>query len=772
MAIQLGNFAGARFRDTRVPMPLDVYEKTGNILQQRYDENIANEDKLGQLQESAKSKVADKNRSIVDDNIARTRSILSEINGNYHRANDIIRKAYKEFSTDPLLTKAVEDKNYQDLVQKERQERFKAGKITQDQLAAANIRDSIFNQKKLEYNPETKTFSGTFRPTDIPDYVDIEKEIIDLSKAVEFTKDKPGERNALYQKYKGIDTILADNTYKNVSDAARAYIMSSDRYKNYVNFMAESNTIKQLARKNQETGEYYIADPTVQDFRNVGFNISDSGEIVSEKQKTKKGEVQHQNVPVNIYNLSPDERRAQLMQAYATYETGLAENFARTLDARRENIHDITAAREYQRKLREDQINSQIFGGFTSVTPATQLTNYDLKERNENITALENEVRRLKSIPEKDLTAFERQKLYDNQVALAQSKYVRDAVKDKVLQDDRVVANLHRDYSDLLNDYPGLKELKNRGIFTEENYKNYVTGKDTKTLAPYLNNNTGGGELKYKSTFAAPLLYSSNQLQNKTLGSVINEKKEEFDNIATKHIKKNPVSVTYDVLSAFNQKGENTYLNTAVDNLVRSMPGGFVIGDNGAKGDLSKALTLDDLAKKWKVPLEEMDFKYTFLNPRAGQMNGGLGVTIVPNKNASDDTKEKFKDIGVYSNVIIPTREDNARLLNDRIGTEFVKSKDPVVQGFGLTMLGNAAFGQLTRNIDDQIEYGTGTFEPTTIKIPYGQPGSVLLVDIRPTSNGIVANIQGDKDQTGRPYQIIGQTMDEIRAKLYTRIQQ
>ena len=310
----------AQFQSTYKPLPIETYERTGQELEAKYYRNREQSSLL--RQGLSNTKVEDRNIGHLAKAVTDVEGMLDEVNGKWHYASNTLYKAKDRLINDKVLDASIEDYAKSQTSKTEQQKRLEEGKIGQDALSAFYTYDKLYNNKAIEIDEQGRLKNRWITPTS-PDKPDIDKKSMEL---VDMVLKNPSSIDtglmSILNEY-GMNTgYLERIRRKEVSPeqiigVVKGFLANSDDVKDYYNYINKADLLSKTTQfdENGNTIERSILPTMVSEYRNMGWNVDQQGNLLDNYQhyindrgefdilKDKKGKsIELNNAPKSIYD--------------------------------------------------------------------------------------------------------------------------------------------------------------------------------------------------------------------------------------------------------------------------------------------------------------------------------------------------------------------------------------------------------------------------------------------------------------------------------------
>lgn len=732
----------ASFKPTYVGLPIDQYQKTANILENKYYQNQDQIDKLDHY--FATLDVQDKDKPIVE---GVKNNIKSKLNtaiepGQLQFAGNIIHSAVKEVANDPLLNTAALDRQRQLADKQELQKRLDKKDITSDQIGYANLMNNINNSKKLEKDPITGVIKNRYNSVTVPNYVDIEDKTMKIVNALgtnyEGTTRALGLPPGYFATVKGKDP-------ETIRMAVKSWIESSDNYKAYQNFVTKGVTLQNFAYKDPTTGEVNYKSPEPKDFRALGFNVDDNGILHSDTQVTKNGKTIKQDVPKQFLSGidTPSQRLNLWGQAFEAHENNKAIDFSGMFGTKDVNIHKDENWFLQMKWSHEDKQNSIVL---TGTTPLTTLPNFDVHKADDAIKSSADYIQKQDDIVKNngklnDPLAYNRAK-----ATIKNSQYTKELISTQFGNSTEGNEWLNSSYTKFKQQNPKFSSI------TVDDFKGYLDG--SKPIPEAL--------LKDRRTESTPMIG-----MHKDVGAAadVDYYKAVYTNKMNSYVENNPISTQGNVIGIMNQKtGDLAPLHKALGNYISSFPGAFSF--TTMYGDNNKAMDLNDL--KQRYGFKDGEVNYTLLPATTKDGKGMMYMKISPNPQSKTGMSNKLFKHGDFTSVINIDNPEVANQVQNEIDKVLIKTNDPNALNYVMGARINKELGTAFQDIDMDIMRGI----PTTrrVEVPTAK-GSAFFTFTANPNYGTTGNtdLRYKMSLVDDPSKYIqGNSVEELQAKLYS----
>lgn len=243
----------ASFKSTYKSLPLETINETGRILQEKY---FKNRDTADKLQSSLNNlNVHSKDKPIVTQVIADTNNELNNLNGEYEKADNVIRNIVQRIDKDDVLKTAVQDKTNYDVTLKTLQEKSldpKSG-ITNEAIQAFVIHSNI-SKKGTIYKDENGIIQNRLTVEPPPIKIDPTDTILKITEQLTKNPDiiertYPGV-SAQIAGYLGVtkETLKGVNPIK-IQSAVASWINTQPEIKNYYDYINSAKVIQKFGNE-------------------------------------------------------------------------------------------------------------------------------------------------------------------------------------------------------------------------------------------------------------------------------------------------------------------------------------------------------------------------------------------------------------------------------------------------------------------------------------------------------------------------------------------
>jgi len=290
----------AQFQSTYKGSPLEVYEKTGELLEAKYYKNREENSLL--RQSLSNIQVEDRNIGHLAKATSDIESILDSVGDQWHYANNALYEAKQRLLGDKALAISMEDYAKSQATKAEMQKRFEENKIGQDALNAYYINEKRYNTKAIELDENGQAINRWHTPT-APQKTDIEKKVLDIVTLLNQHKDSlvvgaNAAGSPLYDLYKAnpqlegyVDKYTAKGkTPEAIAEAVNAWIQTTPEIQDYYNYINDAYTFNEFALKDRdgnyiknENGDIIQRDIKASDFRQLGIDVSDDWQSLTNK---------------------------------------------------------------------------------------------------------------------------------------------------------------------------------------------------------------------------------------------------------------------------------------------------------------------------------------------------------------------------------------------------------------------------------------------------------------------------------------------------------
>ena len=731
----------ASFKPTYVGLPIEQYQKTANILENKYYQNQDQIDKLDHY--FATLDVQDKDRPIVEEV---KNNIKSKLNtaiepGQLQFAGNIIHGAVKEVANDPLLNAAALDKQRQLTDQQEQQKRLDKKDITSDQIGYANLMNNINNSKKLELDPITNTIKNRYTSVTVPNYIDIEDKTMKIVNALGTNYEGTTKALGLPQGY--FATIKGKDP-ETIRMAVKSWIESSDDYKAYQNFVTKGVTLQNFAYKDPSTGEVNYKTPEPKDFRALGFNVDDNGILHNNVQITKKGKTITQDVPKQF--LSKDDSASQRLNLWGTafeaHENNKAIDFSGMFGTKDVNIHKDDNWFLQMKWAHEDKQNGMVL---TGITPLTTLPSFDVHKADDAIKSSADYIQKQDDIVKNggklnDPLTYNRAK-----ATVKNSQYSKELISTQFGNSQEGNEWLNSSYIRFKQNNPKFANL------SVDDFKSYLDG--SKPIPETL--------LKDRKTETTPMIG-----MHKEVGASadIDYYKAIYNNKMNSYVENNPISTQGNVIGIINQKtGELAPLHKALGTYISSFPGAFSF--TTMYRDDNKAMDLNDLKQRFGFKDNEVD--YTILPATTKDGKGMMYMKISPNSQSKTGMANKLFKKGDFTSVINIDDPTVAYQVQNEIDKVLIKTNDPNALNYVMGARINKELGTAFQDIDMDLTRGI----PITRRVEIPTKDGSAFFTFSPNPNyGTTGNtdLRYKMSLVSDPTKYIqGNSVEELQAKIY-----
>lgn len=733
----------ASFKPTYVGLPIDQYEKTANVLENKYYQNQETIDKLDHYFNNVD--VRDVNKSIIDEqkNLVKEQLNKTIQPGELQFAGQIIHKIVKDVDANPLLNAAVQDRQVQIADQQDQQKRLDKKDITSDQIGYANLINYFTNTQKLELDPITNTIKNKYQPTTIPNYVNIEDKVEQIVSKLgvnfEGTTSALGLPPGYFATVKGKDP----NT---IRAAVKSWMESSDEYKSYQDFVTKGVTLQNFARIDPNTNETILETPTAKDFRAIGFDVDDNGILHTNIQVTKKGKTVKQDVPKQFLSKedSQSQRLALWGQAFNAHENDKAINFSGLFGSREIDIHKND---NWFLKLNWDHEDKQNNMILTGNTPLTTLPDFNMRKSEEAIKANADYIQNQDDIIKNggklnDPLAYTRAK-----ASIKNTQYTKEILSSQFGNSQEGNEWLNSAYIQFKKGNPKFANT------TVKDFQGYLDGsipipetikKDVQSK--YYPGSYGGTNVEIGAN------------------ADLNAYKKEYTNKLGTYANNTPISTQGNVIGIMNKKGELAPLHTALGTYVSSFPGAFSF--TTMYTDNNKAMDLNDLKQRYGFNDNQVD--YTLLPATTKDGKGMMYMKVSPKTNVKGAKDIKlFKGGNDFTAIVNIDNPEVAAQVQNEIDKQLIKTNDPTAINYVIGARINKELGAAFQDIDMDLTRGV----PTTrqVEIPSSSGNSMFLFSPNP-NYGVTGNkgLRYKMSLVDDPTKFIqGNSVEELQFKLY-----
>lgn len=712
----------AQFQSTYKGLPLEVFEKTGQVLEEKYYKNREESSQLRQYLSTMN--VEDRNMGHLAKATSDVESMLEEVNGKWHYANNILYNAKERIGGDKLLKASMEDYQKSETYRAEQQKRFEEGKIGEDAYEAYLINNKRFNDKPIEQDEFGQVKNRWYTPPP-PSKIDIDKKVLDIVTLLSQHKDSlpAGKNNTgspVYELYKAnptlegfVDKYTASGVSpEKIANAVSAWINTTPEVKNYYNYINDAKLFNELTLRDDEgqylkdeAGNYLQRDLTAKDFRDLGIKVTDDWKTLSNVVELPG--VNGLATMASIRGMTPNFKETHIFQELlaqgATEKEALQHLYKNALTSNQlQNVVDFGSSFAFSEfdsdtiknegywfnknlaQKRKEEAN--LFEAWSTKAPMIKNTNFSLagmnKQKEDLVTARD---AYKPGTPEWNTYNAEIRNLDNIQ------KGLRNTYFDNTPEGATVLQNT---YAKLLKQLPN----KDRELFKqhEEEVKKYLSGKSTTLGFEYNGNARGYLPFALRPQATNPIIFGPNRIGDALADAKINVGKAFEKSIADGN-------VNYDIttLDFVDDNNELHPISTELGNLILDRGNSFV--NLGALNKQGEKMTLDDYYAENNIDRSNYDPIAQF-----SDNYGTFVIKFVPNK---ADVKPLDNDARI---VIQPNPANEDAIMSSVLN--LVRNKN-----VGVSSTVNSWLNQQTSNL-----IFNNTFEPIRDKLAsvYANTGS------------------------------------------------
>lgn len=586
----------ASFRGTYQPLPISTFDETNRVLQDQYYKNREAEDKL--ISSLNNLNVDDLDKEVLYRTVGDVNSELSSINGEYEKAGNVIRTVVKKLDTNDELKAAVQDKANYDATLKSLQEKSldpKSG-VTQEAIQAFAVL-SKKSKKGAIYKDQYGTIQNRMSISPPPLKPDVDKEVFEIIKELR-AKPNKGESNlhsdaaSAFFGYAKTDTV-SQMSEEQLRDAVTAFINTKPEVLNYHNYV------------NTARVEALNRDITFEDFRNLGINVNDQGEVVDQFITDPKTGKKHQ-----ILNRADNILKGQIIRAKeegVDVNTRLKELWLNTKNAidlgrygdlagtfaYQQTESDYLKTVEYEKKLKEFDRQEKYKIAFAAQDVTSIFgKQYNIKEQKEYLKNQRIELNKKRNDPKSspdEIAQLEQD--------LAQEEYLANTVINKQFDNPLIRTSLQTKYNEILNHFgskKGREFLSKIGLDDSSNgFDLFVKMMKNEAFTPIVNDPN-----RYDTQFSEELSLLLDRSKNGGMLGRIGISNKGIMNEIQEIIKENGITGMYSTVlnlgtDNFEQHPLHQYMGTK---LVERANATTILGDVTEDGH--KVLLSDELAAK------------------------------------------------------------------------------------------------------------------------------------------------------------------------------
>lgn len=687
----------AQFQSTYKPLPLDVYERTGQELEEKYYRNREQSSLLRQA--LSNTKVEDRNIGALAKATTDVENILSQVDGKWHYANNLLYNAKDRLITDKVLNASIEDFAKSQTAKQNEQKRFEEGKIDQAALSAFYRNEKRYNTKGIELDENGQTINRWSTPTP-PPKVDTTKKVMEIVELLNKNKDSLAMPNSnlvtIYQNNPELEGYVDIFTNKGkdpskLGEAVQNWMNSTPEVKQYYDYINDSKVFDFVTEKDSNgnyltdhNGNFIQRDLTPADFRNIGIPVLDNWQNQSNTMLLPGLNGTLNSVKLN--NLAPNFKDSSIYQEYremglsdkealqqiykktlTALETDKVIDFARSFGYNEFDVKTVKDERywfdlEWRKKQEEARDINNIWPG---LHPVYKSEDYDSRKTQELIKQKMAELNTMPDIsPEEKLARRRKQGEIDNLIAsnnLIINSYLDDGEGEMAFNETLTKLGSY------LNDEALRVLVKNK-----DKVKDYISGKSGELGFDFITRVTKGfqkgkvvGEA-FSGVVPSPLLGQIGGTIGATLSSnlrdnvsgrtqfninpidILNQARDQFSKGLTKRVQKDGLNISNKTLTFLDEQGNPSKFTKALNELVLRNTSAWTFP--GTSGKNNEPVTIAQYFADNNVDPTKYDVISGIIDPK-GSIPGSVSMRLIPRAgSAGADKLKAFEDIVISPN--------------------------------------------------------------------------------------------------------------------------
>lgn len=752
----------ATFQSTYKPLPIDVYERTGQELEAKY---YKNRDESSQLRQyMSKLQVEDRNIGHLAKATTDVETMFDQIDDKWHRAGNILYNAKDRIIQDKALNASIEDYAKSQSQKAEQQKRFEEGKIDQAALNAYYINDKRYNDKAIEIDENGQAKNRWATPTPISK-VDIEKKVTDLVQLLNQHKSSlavgaTGQGSPLYEIYQANPRLegyvtkytASGNSPEKIAEAVRAWIDTTPEIKQYYNYINDATVFDAVTEKDEngkylkdENGKFIQRDLTAKDFRDIGVSVADDWNTISNFTTVALPGGILTQIPVENQsdNLKNSGRYKELIESGLSDKEALQNIYSNTLTSMQTskivnfgrqfgyNEYNSEVIKDegywFNKNLRQKRLDEAIiFSAMEGKAPMMN-ANFSIDRVNSQLKELVNAQESVKEgTPEYNRMSAEIINLRNTQKAL----------KDGFESTPEGADYVQRLYNKFLQNIP----RADRNIFkqNEAKVKAYLTGR-SETLGFQYNSKIA----KVRGT-GAPT-YAFTPTYDVTVDNILSNSSREYNKALEKAVQKGSLKLDINTIDFVDDKGAISPVGENMGEFFLNRGDSFI--NFGALTKQGEPMTLDQYYKDNKIDASKYKAVVQFTDTY-----GKFAIKFIPRSKDIEPLKDDKRLI------VEPNIDNKASLMNSI--ADLVQNQStglsPQVNKWINDTRSNSVFGNAFDNINAHralVRSGHGTdedmkefylndipmstksgVEPGNFKIVFNDNNTVSLFQLNPTT--------------------------------------
>lgn len=724
----------AQFQSTYKPLPLDVYEKTGQELEEKYYRNREQSSLLRQA--LSNTKVEDRNIGALAKATTDVENILSQVDGKWHYASNILYNAKDRLLNDKVLTASIEDYAKSQAAKEVEQKKFQDGKIDQEALNSFYINNERYNSKGIELDANGQTINRWSTPTP-PPKVDTTEQVLKIVTLLNQHADSlavPGtDLLAVYKANPRLQGFVDKYTNKGkdpskLGEAVQNWMNSTPEVKQYYDYINDAKVFNMITERDtngkylrDQNGNFVQKDITPEDFRNIGIPVLDNWNNQSNTMLLPGINGTLNTVKIN--NLAPNFKDSQiykeykeagftdqeaLQQIYKRTLTGLQTDkivdFARSFGYNQLSSNTIEDKMFFYRLDRQKELdkNRDIYNIMPGITTNVKRPDYNSKDTQKLIGDL---IKERSSIPTDPKIQTTDDKLRYNQLDY-EIKNLQN--REKLLRSSYLNSPEGRTYTnELFSDFVGkARNKKDKNLILQNRTKvieylsgqseelgfdipSYFFGKDLPSIKRQ--------ELRIAFPFGLnPSAYPGEMSESTNPGRM----KSAFNDAITKKIQSDGLEVSYETGILTDENGAPSKAMEALNNFVQNNASEFIV-INQVSRYKDRRETLGQLVNEDLKGKNPALYQFNVELPKGRENDGVFFLRITPRVTGSGEPMAEPLKQDTYTIEPNPTNKPEVMRNLGTIG--ITQDKTGVGGEWGKQQIANTMYRQYFEDIENTL---------------------------------------------------------------------
>lgn len=721
----------AQFQSTYKPLPLDVYERTGQELEEKYYRNREQSSLLRQA--LSNTKVEDRNIGALAKATTDVENILSQVDGKWHYANNLLYNAKDRLITDKVLTASIEDFAKSQTAKQNEQKRFDEGKIDQEALTAFYRNEKRYNTKGIELDENGQTINRWSTPAP-PPKVDTTKKVMEIVELLDKHKDSlavPGtDLLTVYQNNPRLQGFVDKYTNSGkdpskLGEAVQNWINSTPEVKQYYDYINDSKVFDFVTEKDSNgnyltdnNGSFVQRDLTPADFRDIGIPVLDNWQ--NQNNIMLLPGINGTINTVKINNLAPNFKDSPLYKEYrelgltdkealqqiykktlTALETDKVVNFARSFGYN-EVEHDIIENKMFFYNLdrqKELDKNKDIYFITPGVSTTVKIPDYSTVETQKLIGDL---IKERNSIPTDPIIQTPEDKRRYNQLDY-EIKNLQN--KENLLRNSYLNSPEGSIYKDkLFSDFVDkARNKRDKEIILQNRDKviSYLSGQTEELgfdLPPYFTEREKSAASPLMQRFGLGESFSSLGKVNEY--NISSKARIEFDKALTKSIQQNGLVITYDTGILTDNNGAPSKSMEALNNFIQQNASEFTIVNQISKNK-NRRETLGQLIDEDLEGKNTALYNFNIEVPKGKKNDGKFFLRITPRVTGSGEPMAKSLEQDTY--IIEPNSTNKPEVMQNLARIAIENDKTGMGSDWGKQTYANSMYRHYFEEIENTL---------------------------------------------------------------------